>query len=68
MDQKEILKHVDHTLLAQTATWEDIKTICDDAIAYGTASVCSPPAYVELVKKYVGDHMAVCTVIGLRNG
>ena len=43
MDQKEILKHVDHTLLAQTATWEDIKTICDDAIAYGTASVCIPP-------------------------
>ena len=54
MDQKEILKHVDHTLLAQTATWEDIKTICDDAIAYGTASVCIPPSYVERVKKYVG--------------
>ncbi len=68
MDQKEILKHVDHTLLAQTATWEDIKTICDDAIAYGTASVCIPPSYVERVKKYVGDRMAVCTVIGFPNG
>ena len=68
MDQNEILKHVDHPLLAQTATWEDIKTICDDAIAYGTASVCIPPSYVERVKKYVGDRMAVCTVIGFPNG
>ena len=51
MDVKEILKHVDHTLLTQTATWEEIKQICDDAIKYGTASVCIPPAYVKQVKR-----------------
>ena len=68
MDAKEILKHVDHTLLTQTATWEEIKQICDDAIKYGTASVCIPPAYVKQVKEYVQDKMAVCTVIGFPNG
>lgn len=68
MDVKEILKHVDHTLLKQTATWEDIKQICDDAIAYGTASVCIPPSYVKQAKEYVKDKMAVCTVIGFPNG
>ena len=68
MEVKDILKHVDHTLLTQTATWEEIKQICDDAIAYGTASVCIPPSYVKQVKEYVGDRMAVCTVIGLPNG
>lgn len=68
MDVKEILKHVDHTLLAQTATWAEIKQICDDAITYGTASVCIPPAYVKQVKEYVQDKMAVCTVIGFPNG
>lgn len=68
MDKKEILKHVDHTLLTQTATWEEIKQICDDAVAYGTASVCIPPSYVKQVKDYVGDKMAVCTVIGFPNG
>mgnify|MGYP000193465895 CR=1 FL=1 len=68
MDVKEILKHVDHTLLTQTATWEEIKQICDDAIKYGTASVCIPPAYVKQVKEYVQDKMAVCTVIGFPNG
>lgn len=68
MEVKEILKHVDHTLLAQTATWEDIKQICDDAIAYGTASVCIPPSYVKQAKEYVKDKMAVCTVIGFPNG
>ena len=68
MDKKEILKRVDHTLLTQTATWEEIKVICDDAIAYGTASVCIPPSYVKRVKEYVGDRMAVCTVIGFPNG
>lgn len=68
MDVKEILKHVDHTLLTQTATWAEIKQICDDAITYGTASVCIPPAYVKQVKEYVQDKMAVCTVIGFPNG
>ncbi|MGN0252355.1 MAG: deoxyribose-phosphate aldolase [Oliverpabstia sp.] len=68
MDRKEIIKHVDHTLLAQTATWEEIKQICDDAISYGTASVCIPPSYVKQVKEYVQDRMAVCTVIGFPNG
>ena len=68
MNRNEILKRVDHTLLSQTATWEEIKTICDDAVFYGTASVCIPPSYVKRVKEYVGDRMAVCTVIGFPNG
>lgn len=68
METKEILRHVDHTLLTQTATWEEIKQICDDAIAYGTASVCIPPSYVKQAKEYVKDKMAVCTVIGFPNG
>lgn len=68
MEAKEILKHVDHTLLTQTATWEEIRQICDDAVAYGTASVCIPPSYVKQVKEYVQDKMAVCTVIGFPNG
>lgn len=68
MESKEILKHVDHTLLAQTATWEEIKQICDDAMTYGTASVCIPAAYVKQAKDYVQDKMAVCTVIGFPNG
>lgn len=68
MDKKEILCHVDHTLLTQTATWDEIKQICDDAIKYGTASVCIPASYVKQAKEYVGDKMAVCTVIGFPNG
>ncbi len=68
MDRTEIFKKVDHTLLAQTATWEEIQVICDDAIAYGTASVCIPPSYVKRAKEYVGNRMAVCTVIGFPNG
>jgi deoxyribose-phosphate aldolase len=68
MDRKLIFEKVDHTLLTQTATWEEIKQICDDAITYGTASVCIPPAYVKQVKEYVKDKMAVCTVIGFPNG
>ena len=63
-----LLKHVDHTLLTQTATWAEIRQICDDAIKYGTASVCIPPAYVKQVKEYVKDQMQVCTVIGFPNG
>lgn len=68
MNNQDILALVDHTLLSQTATWEEIKTICDDAIHYQTASVCIPPSYVKPVKDYVGDRMKVCTVIGFPNG
>ncbi|MCD8248452.1 MAG: deoxyribose-phosphate aldolase [Lachnospiraceae bacterium] len=68
MEVKEILKHVDHTLLTQGATWEEIRQICDDAMHYGTASVCIPPSYVRQAKDYVGERMAVCTVIGFPNG
>ncbi|WP_343347811.1 deoxyribose-phosphate aldolase [Terrisporobacter petrolearius] len=68
MDNKTILKTVDHTLLKQTSTWEDIKTICDDAMKYEVASVCIPPSFVKKAKEYVGDKMQVCTVIGFPNG
>lgn len=68
MDRQEILKHVDHTQLAQTAGWDAIQTLCDEAISYGTASVCIPPSFVKQAKEYVGDKMAVCTVIGFPNG
>ena len=68
MELKEILSKVDHTLLAQGATWEDIRGICDDGLAYGTASVCIPPSYVARAREYLGDRLAVCTVIGFPNG
>lgn len=68
MDQKEILGMVDHTLLLQTSTWEEIRALCDDAMEYGTASVCIPPCYVKQAKEYVGGRMKVCTVIGFPNG
>lgn len=68
MDQKKILSMVDHTLLAQTSTWEEIRQICDDAVKYGTASVCIPPCYVRQAKEYMGEQMKVCTVIGFPNG
>ena len=68
MELKEILSRVDHTLLTQTATWEEIKTICDDAIHYHTASVCIPASYVKAASEYMGDQMKVCTVIGFPNG
>ena len=68
MDKKEILGMVDHTLLLQTCTWEEIQSLCDDAIRYRTASVCIPPCYVRQAKEYVGDRMSVCTVIGFPNG
>lgn len=68
MDMKEILKHVDHTLLLQGSTWEEIKQICDDAMKYETASVCIAPSYVKQAAEYMGDKMAVCTVIGFPNG
>ena len=68
MEKKDILHHVDHTLLAQTATWAELQVICDDAVRYETASVCIPPDRVKQVKEYVSGRMAVCTVIGFPNG
>ena len=68
MDVKEILSRCDHTLLAQTATWEEIRQICDDGIAYSTASVCIPASFVKQAKEYVGDKLTICTVIGFPNG
>ncbi len=68
MQIKDILSKVDHTLLAQNATWEQIRQICDDGMKYGTASVCIPASYVKAAKDYVGDKLAVCTVIGFPNG
>ncbi len=68
MDVSSILKHCDHTLLAVDATWEQIKEVCDDGIKYSTASVCIPASYVADAKKYVGDKLKICTVIGFPNG
>ena len=68
MDIKEILSKCDHTLLAQVATWTEIKAICDDGIKYETASVCIPPSFVKRAKEYVGDKLKICTVIGFPNG
>ena len=68
MEVENILKIVDHTLLLQTSTWEEIKQICDDAMKYGTASVCIPPCYVKQAAEYMVDKMTVCTVIGFPNG
>lgn len=68
MREEDMLKTVDHTLLLQGSTWEQIKVICDDAMEYKTASVCIPPSFVKRAKDYVGDKMAVCTVIGFPNG
>ena len=68
MDKKEILKIVDHTLLGQTATWEDIRQILDDAMKYGTASACIPADYVKQAAEYVNGKLPICTVIGFPNG
>lgn len=68
MDAKELVKHVDHTLLLQPSTWDEIRQICDDAIKYGTASVCIPPCYVKQAAEYMQGKIAVCTVIGFPNG
>ena len=68
MDIQNILAHCDHTLLSQTATWAQIRTVCDDGIHYRTASVCIPPCYVKRAKEYVGDRLKICTVIGFPNG
>ena len=68
MELKKILSAVDHTLLAQTATWEQIRAICDDGRKYGCASVCIPPRFVKQAAEYLGESLAVCTVIGFPNG
>ena len=68
MNLKEILSRVDHTLLKQISTFEDIRKICDDAVKYNVASVCIPPCYVRNAKEYLGDKMRICTVIGFPNG
>ena len=68
MDIKEILSKCDHTLLGQASTWAEIKAICDDGIKFGTASVCIPASFVKQAKEYVGDKLAICTVIGFPNG
>lgn len=68
MTNKEILSHIDHTLLKQFATWEEIKVICDDAITYETASVCIPPFYVKKIKETYGEQLNICTVIGFPLG
>lgn len=68
MEIKKILEMVDHTLLKQEATWEQIREICDDGMKYGTASVCIPPSFVKQAKAYVGEKLKICTVIGFPNG
>lgn len=68
VDIQYILSKCDHTLLAPTATWEDIRSLCDDAIRFGTASVCIPPCYVKRAREYVADRMRICTVIGFPHG
>ena len=68
MKIKEILSKVDHTLLAQGATWNEIKAICDDGMKFETASVCIPASYVKQAKEYVGEKLKICTVIGFPNG
>ena len=75
MDVQEILRYVDHTLLAQGATWDEIRQICDDGMKYGCASVCIPQSYVKRAAQYIADNwrekgswLPVCTVIGFPNG
>lgn len=68
MNKQEILNIVDHTLLGQASTWAEIKAILDDAMKYQTASACIPAAFVKRAKEYVGDKLAICTVIGFPNG
>ena len=68
MELNEILSKVDHTLLAQTATWAEIRAICDDGMKYHTASVCIPASYVKQAAEYVDGKLPICTVIGFPNG
>ena len=65
---KNILSRVDHTLLSQTATWAEIRAICDDGVKYGCASVCIPASYVKQAAEYVAGKLPICTVIGFPNG
>ena len=68
MELSQILAKCDHTLLAQTATWADIRAVCDDGLKYHTASVCIPASFVKQAKEYVGGKLPICTVIGFPNG
>ena len=68
MDQREILSKVDHTLLKPEAAWEEIRALCDEAVKWGTASVCIPPCYVGQAAEYLGGRLPVCTVVGFPNG
>ena len=68
MTYRDILRKVDHTLLKQPSTWEQIKEICDDAVKFETASVCIPPSFVKQAAEYLGEKKPVCTVIGFPNG
>ena len=68
MKNQEILSRVDHTLLSPTATWEQVRTICDEGMEFHTASVCIPPRYVKRAAEYVGNRLKICTVIGFPNG
>jgi len=68
MDNKEILRHIDHTLLKATATWKEIRALCDEAVAFETATVCIPPSYVSRIHEAYGDKLRVCTVIGFPLG
>ena len=68
MDHKEVLKRVDHTLLTQAATWEEVQAICDEGMACETASVCIPPRYVKRAADYVKNRLKICTVVGFPNG
>lgn len=68
MQREDIMKKVDHTLLAQTADWDEIRKICDQGLKYKTASICIPPSYVKRAAEYLGEKLPVCTVIGFPNG
>ena len=68
MDRKDILRHVDHTILTPTATWEQVRAICDEGMRYHTASVCIPPRYVRRAREHVAGKLKICTVIGFPNG
>ncbi len=67
-EEREILRHIDHTLLNAAASWEEIQRLCEEAVAYGTASVCIPPCYIERVREAYGDRLNICTVIGFPLG
>ena len=68
MEKREILKRLDHTLLKQTATWEQVRTLCEEGMEYEVASVCIPPCYVKKARDYVKERLKICTVIGFPNG